>query len=202
MTPEEQAAADAASAQATADAAAAANAQASKGFPAETPVAEMKVEEQAAYWKFQSRKHEGVANTYKAFGEVDAVKAIVDAAKAAEIAKLNPSEQAVIAAREEGRTAALVEASSSTAIEILKVNLIARGKTTEEAAAITAAFNPAGFVSNGTVETDRIAAFANSIAGPPDATGWPAMGQGSFQRQTGSSVANGRAMYAAQHGKS
>lgn len=30
-----------------------------KGFPAETKIVDMKPEEQAAYWKFQSRKHEG-----------------------------------------------------------------------------------------------------------------------------------------------
>jgi predicted kinase len=36
-----------------------------KGFPAETKIVDMKPEEQAAYWKFQSRKHEGNATTLR-----------------------------------------------------------------------------------------------------------------------------------------
>lgn len=41
-----------------------------KGFPAETKIVDMKPEEQAAYWKFQSRKHEGNANNLRT--ELDA----------------------------------------------------------------------------------------------------------------------------------
>lgn len=44
-----------------------------KGFPAETKIVDMTPEQQAAYWKFQSRKHEGNATNLKA--EVDALKA-------------------------------------------------------------------------------------------------------------------------------
>jgi hypothetical protein len=40
-----------------------------KGFPAETKIVDMTPEEQAAYWKFQSRKHEGRANTLAAEAE-------------------------------------------------------------------------------------------------------------------------------------
>jgi hypothetical protein len=43
-----------------------------KGFPAETKIVDMTPEQQAAYWKFQSRKHEGNATSLKA--EVDSLK--------------------------------------------------------------------------------------------------------------------------------
>lgn len=42
-----------------------------KGFPADTPLAEMTTEQQLAYWKHQSRKHE---NNYKSLGDVETLK--------------------------------------------------------------------------------------------------------------------------------
>lgn len=42
-----------------------------KGFPADTPLAEMTTEQQLAYWKHQSRKHE---NNYKNLGNVEELK--------------------------------------------------------------------------------------------------------------------------------
>lgn len=42
-----------------------------KGFPADTPLAEMTTEQQLAYWKHQSRKHE---SNYKNLGNVDELK--------------------------------------------------------------------------------------------------------------------------------
>lgn len=60
----EAAAAKAASDKAAADAAAA---QSQPGFPANTPVAEMKPAEQAEYWRDRSKKHEG---RVKAFGDL------------------------------------------------------------------------------------------------------------------------------------
>lgn len=52
-----------------------------KGFPAETKIVDMTPEQQAAYWKFQSRKHEGNATNLKA--EIDSLKAPKPAAPAA-----------------------------------------------------------------------------------------------------------------------
>jgi predicted kinase len=49
-----------------------------KGFPAETKIVDMKPEEQAAYWKFQSRKHEGNATTLKAQLDAKAEKPNVE----------------------------------------------------------------------------------------------------------------------------
>lgn len=174
-----------------------------KGFPDATPIAEMTVEQQAAYWKFQSRKHEGVANQYRAFGDPDTVKSLKEAADAAELARLNPSEQAVIAAREEGRVAALAEANSTAALAILRSSLEARGKTADEVNTFIGAFNPAAFIADGSVQTDQIAQFVTSLVGPPagNPNAWPATGQGSFQRAAATGVSAGRALYQAEKEK-
>jgi hypothetical protein len=83
-----------------------------KGFPAAVPVAEMTAEQQAAYHKFHSRKHE---NAVKAYGgvtprqvtemqtrisELEAEK-LTDAEKAAEAAKVEAAESARAAAEAE-----------------------------------------------------------------------------------------------------
>ena len=49
------------------------------GFPESTPIADMKPEHQAAYWKHQSRKHE---DTAKARADYEAIKAERDQLKA------------------------------------------------------------------------------------------------------------------------
>lgn len=60
--------------------------EAELGFPKDTPIAEMTIEQQAAYWKHQSRKHEGNARQLKT--EVDALKAPKPEAKPKEEAKV------------------------------------------------------------------------------------------------------------------
>ena len=68
-------------------------------FPANTPVAEMTDAQAAAYWKEQSRKHEGRAKDNHA--ELEKLRR----------GQLSDQEQAVANARDEGRSEALREAS-------------------------------------------------------------------------------------------
>jgi len=79
---------------ATPPAPAAPPAPAEPGFPADTPVADMKPEEQAAYWKDKARKHEGRATT--ASTELEKIKN----------ANLSDTEKAIKEAEDRGRKAA------------------------------------------------------------------------------------------------
>lgn len=173
-----------------------------KGFPAETPVAEMTAEQQVAYWKYQARKHE---NTAKARADYDALRAKAEQFDAIEQAKLTPSEQAVNAAREEGRREAAREANEKAATAILRANLTARGKTADEVDGLLVAFNANAFINGDDVDTDKVAAFANSIAGPVTGGGngktWPDMGQGHRGGGKTTGVNAGRDLYAATRGK-
>jgi hypothetical protein len=81
----------------------AASQQQAPAFPANTPVAEMSVEQQAAYWKHQSRQHEG---RVKAFGDLtpDAAREALAERDRLKNEKLTADERAVEAAKAEGAT--------------------------------------------------------------------------------------------------
>lgn len=70
------------------------------GFPADTPVAEMTSEQQLAYWKHQSRKHERRADERKDYDQLKADAAELAALKAA---SQTDAERALEQAREEAR---------------------------------------------------------------------------------------------------
>ena len=70
------------------------------GFPADTPVAEMTSEQQLAYWKHQSRKHERRADERK---DYDQLKAAADELAALKAASQTDAERALEQAREEAR---------------------------------------------------------------------------------------------------
>lgn len=83
-----------------------------RGFPADTPVEQMSVEQQAAYWKHQSRTHEGRSKAYRTASggkTPDELKGIVSEAEEARRNKLTVDEKALEDARNEGRSALLSE---------------------------------------------------------------------------------------------
>lgn len=82
-----------------------------KGFPENTPVAEMKPEEQAAYYKALSRKHENRANTSHA--ELEKIRN----------ANLSDTEKAI----NEAKAAGAAEATKNFGIELAAAKLEAAG---------------------------------------------------------------------------
>lgn len=83
-----------------------------KGFPADTPVAQMTVEQQAAYWRHTSRKHEERATEYRtaAGGKTAAeVKSELESASSLRREKLSDQEKAVEDAKAAGRKEAEAE---------------------------------------------------------------------------------------------
>lgn len=78
------------------------------GFPADTPLTEMTVEQQAAYWRNEAKKQQRRADGYSKLGDPETVaQKLQEADAAAETARkanLTEHEQAVEAARAEGRT--------------------------------------------------------------------------------------------------
>lgn len=138
------------------------------GFPAETPLTEMTVEQREAYWKHHARRHE---NALRGLGDTTELQRKAKLYDDAEAAKLTPSDQAVNAAREEGRQAALAEANQQTVTAILQANLAARGQAEDDIADIVVAVNPAAFITDGKVDTAKVTAYANRIAGAPAGSG-------------------------------
>lgn len=158
-----------------------------EGFPADTPVVEMTVDQQLAYWKHQSRKHEG---RVKSLGDVEALKAKAEKFDALEREKLTPSEKAIEEARAEERAKVLAEQTRTVADRLVaaefKVALAGRKKP-EEVAALLEPLNLTKFLtSDGEVDADKVTKYAAGIA--PAGRQWPDTGQGNrgnSQKTTG-----------------
>lgn len=171
----QQAAADAA-AKAAADAAAAAAAGGGGGgnatddqgkdlgYPKDTRVAEMTADQQAAYWRHQSQKHEGRYKNLTGDRSFDDVKKDLDEITEIRKAKQTPSEQAVNEAREQGKAEALAEASSKAATAIFRASLTAQGHDEAEVNDFVANFNVNNFIADGEVDTEKLATFAKRFA--------------------------------------
>lgn len=176
------------------------------GFPADTPIAEMTAEQQAAYWKHQARKHEDRWKGLAGDKTVDQIKADLAEAEQARQAKLTPAEQQLQAAREEGRKAALAEASTSAVKSILTAGLRARGRDDAAITNLIAAANPAAFITEEGIADDTLAAYLDTIAGPvtggsSNRTTWPDMGQGRRDTNKTTGVSAGRDLFDARRKK-
>lgn len=77
------------------------------GFPKDTPVAEMTVKEQAAYWKYQSRKNESRAKSAPSQEEYDNMKARLQELEEKNLSdEERASQEALEQARQEGEAEA------------------------------------------------------------------------------------------------
>lgn len=168
------------------------------GFPADKPLAEMTIEQQAAYWKHQSRKHEQRAEAHK---DYDAVKTELDALKAAH---QTDAEKAVEQAKTEAKQAGKAEATAEFAPKLVSAELKAAlaGKLPADKIAGHVAFldHTKFLTDSGEVDTDKVKQYAAGLA---PAGGWPDMGQGNRGKGDAAAkgVAAGADMYAASRGK-
>lgn len=80
------------------------------GYPDSTPLAEMSVEHQAAYWKAQARKHEGRARAKDGALSAEDAKALRDELEQLRTASLSDAEKAQADAIEAARVAGRDEA--------------------------------------------------------------------------------------------
>lgn len=199
-----KAAADKAAAdKAEADNAAADAAAKDKGFPENTPIAEMTAEQQAAYWKHQARKHEQRAESRSDYDDLKAKAEQFDKAQRdAETEHEKAIREAREAAKAEGRAEALAESTETTVKALLEGALKVRGE--QDPASVLKFVTSAAFVTDGQIDHDAITAFADRTAGSP-AGGKrnPDMGQGNRGNgaTAGKGVSAGADMFAASRGK-
>lgn len=177
-----------------------------KGFPDNTPIAEMTIEQEAAYWKYQSRKHEQRA-TERA--DYDAIKAKADQYDTLAAASQTEQERAIATAREEEATKIRAEERVKNAPLLVnaKIEAAAAAKLTpEQLKPLLDNLDPTKFLTDtGDVDGQKVADFVASIpgasTGTPPRRGFPNLGQG--QRPTGDkpSTQAGADRYAARHNK-
>lgn len=174
------------------------------GFPAQTPLAEMTVEQREAYWKHQARKHETTAKARSDYDELAAKAAQWDEAQRAQ---QSPDERAVTdaveAAKAEARAQVLAEVADERVRAAFTGNPAARAIDPQALDKFLGRVNLASFVGNdGAVDTDAVAD-SLSLLTPADTASKrsPRPTHQGYQRHEGaSSTAAGAAMFQARQG--
>lgn len=137
-----------------------------KGFPENTPVAEMTVEQQAAYHKHQARKHEDRSKEWsRTFeGKTPAqIKAELDAAAEVKRAQMSDADKAL----EEARTTARQEAAKEFGNKLVAAEFRAAlahvdGERRDQ---IIEGLNLSTYLTDsGDVDTDKVKSYAAAIA--------------------------------------
>lgn len=177
-----------------------------RGFPEGTPRQDMTDAEQINYWKHYARRNE---ETVRARADYDELKAKAAKLEKLERQSLSEHEKAVAETREaalaEGRQAAMTELGTKYTRAFLAEALTTRGRTQEQVDVVLRHTNLETYVTDGEPDTDAIAAYADTIAGPignPPPPARPDHGQGPRGAQTrASGLDAGKAMFEARHGK-
>lgn len=148
-----------------------------KGFPANTPLAEMTVEQREAYWKDKSRKHEARANER---ADYDELKAKADRLDELERQSESDNDKAIREATEKATATARAEARDETARAVARMAMRARGATDEDIEAFVTETNLSAFVSDdGQVDDARLLARVERYAGTASGNTeqWPDTGR-------------------------
>lgn len=168
-----------------------------QGFPEGTPWRDMTLGQQVEYWKAQSRKHEGRANSMADYSELKA-----KAEKLAEIEAANMTEQqkAVADAAKEARESTLREVGSR--LVDAQFTVAAAGRMDEERLkALLDGVDRSRFMKDdGSADADRVKAFVDSVAPQQKQQEQRhEFGQGSRQGSTVPSVEAGMDLYKQLH---
>ena len=197
----EKAAAD----KAAADAAAAGAAN-DLGFPANTPVAEMKFAEQVAYHKHQARRHEERnKDILKITGGKSGDELKADMAELARLrtASLSDADKALEAAKNETRVATVSQMSADAAQVALEFALGHDPETNDQSALIGSLDLSKLVTDDGKVDAAKVRALVATIAPSVKGQGTQRhdFGAGNHGGQSSTGVASGRTRYQERHGK-
>ncbi|UOR02069.1 hypothetical protein MUN77_01675 [Leucobacter allii] len=133
------------------------------GFPAETPVAEMTAEQQAAYWKYHSKKWERNAKAkFEKPADYDQVLADAQAYRQQKDDAKSPNEKAVDQARAAGKAEALQEILPT----LVRAEFARRLPHLDDDALeeLLEDVSPATYFKDGAVDTERVARMAKRLA--------------------------------------
>lgn len=174
------------------------------GFPANTPLTEMTLDQQVAYWRHHSRAHE---NTAKARADYDAVKAKAAQYDALQAASMTDNEKAVADAEKRGRDAAIREVGGQL-VDAQVIALSAGRMADGQRDALLGGLDRSKYLkADGSVDADKVRALVDGLApatpqvpgtgttGAPAVPAAPSLGQGTRQGSPVPSVADGEALY-------
>ena len=172
-----------------------------KGFPAETPVAEMTDAQQAAYWKFHSRKHETLAKSRE---DYDALKAAADKWAAHEKASKPADQVKAEEDAEEIRKAAEKAVAAKYATKLVTAEFkaaVAGRMKKEDLDDLLEDMDLTKYLNDdGDVDTDRVNKKAAIIAPETRSTGTRRGHQSHRETTKTSSVSAGRSLFQEMNG--
>lgn len=174
--------------------------QRDRGYPENTPLAEMTTEQQVAYWKHQSRKHERRANERADYEQL-AEKA--SKWEEAQRAGMSDTERALEEARAQARNDALREARQESAEKLVAAEFRAAARDVDPKVleGFLEDLNFSRYIGEDmSVDTARITDRVNGLPKAGHTIPAPPNAQGFRRFQGSSSVEAGRAMYEARHG--
>lgn len=171
-----------------------------QGFPENTPLAEMTVEQRENYWRAMARKHE---KTVKERADYDDLKKQAAEAKKLRKERETETETQIRVAREEARAEALAEVG--TRLVMARFEAAAAGRIdADRLAALTEDIDLGRFLNgDGSVDAERVATKVEAWAPPKDErrpAPKPDPTQGARNTKT-SGTDVGRDMYAARRKK-
>lgn len=164
-----------------------------KGFPDNTPVADMTAEQQAAYWKFHARKHEERAN---ARADYDAVKAKADELDELKKSQMSDQDKAVQEAKDQARAETLAEVGGRMVDTHINAAVTANRITQDQADVVLGSLDRSKFLTDdGDVDADKVEALLTTLA--PSSNGDEKgrkvdLGQGRREAQKVSAMERGR----------
>lgn len=173
------------------------------GFPKDTPLEAMTVDQQLAYWKHQSRKHESTWKDIVGDRKVDDVKNDLTEYEQIRQEKLTPSEKALEQARNEGREEAAKELNPKFVASAFNTAL-AHIEKDEDRAELIDTLDLSKFIDDkGNVDTAKVASVAKRIAPADTGAGGKRYDYGAGHRapSNASGVTAGAERYQQRHGK-
>lgn len=175
------------------------------GFPADTPVKDMSIDQQAAYWKHYARQHEERAKPFKDLTP-EALQALRDKADqhdALERELMSDKDKAVATARDE----ATAETTAKFAEKLVKAEFKSASAGRLDADRLNAILAPLDLTKfldkSGDVDEAKVTAYVDSVAPAkaPAQRGPSSTGLGTAPHTPGERGAQGRAMAEKRFGK-
>lgn len=113
-----------------------------------------------AYWRHQSKRHEGRVRDLVGERKPEEIKADLEAYAKIQREQQTPAEQALTDAREQGKKEGAASERTNTATAIFRGALEAGGLTGEDLEEMVANFNVASYITDDGVDTTKITNFA------------------------------------------
>lgn len=146
---------------------------ADKGFPENTPIAEMTVEQQLAYFKHHDRRKAGILSAFDGVKPED-VKAMRDRLAELERGQMDASEKALVDARAEADTAARADEAGKWGQKLLE-SVTKAVLDKEQADSFLAIASADKFIADGEFDVDGLIGHLTGMFGtkqPPEQRQW------------------------------